>query len=680
LIFLSFSYISHAQSQPWSGILSSSRGVNWQNAGAAIATTRTQCGSTVSAGTSASTINSDLSACASGTYLLLGSGTFSLSQGLNLPSNVTLRGSGSNSTFLTFSAGVSCRGGAVNICAASADTNYWGGPSNSASWTSGYAAGTTSITLNSISGSVPKVGQPIILDQIDSQSDNGALYVGCEIGGSSGDTSSTCYSGAGPNGFERGLSKVSTIRGQQQIVQVTSVSGSGSGPYTVGITPGIYAGNWASGNSPGAWWAKSPVQNIGIESLSIDNTGDKDQGILLFNCQNCWVKGVRSIVTSGGLQTGWYHVGMWMCNHCTVRDSYFFGNTGDAYGASVGVASDILVENNIMQYPSYFQLYNSDCEGCVSGYNFAVSTLFQTGGTNWLQQPSDFHGVVLYSLAEGNIGAGNYSDSFHGSHDLDTFFRNRLDGNEQNAGTATTSNTLPIIMNPATRYYNIVANILGTPGYHTTYKCGSACTKYDTSIYDAGNYTGIYDPLTDSTALYWGNWDTATNNTRWCGSSTNTRWSTTCSSASEVPTNAIGYPNTVPTVGDTGAGQSALPPSFYYSSQPSWWPSGKSWPIIGPDVTGGNVGQCSGGTNAKNEVVSAQSAQCTSSGGTFSALSMVISNPAMDCYFNSMSGQANGTEGALAFDANACYGNATSQTQPSAPTSIAGQVSPAPQN
>jgi hypothetical protein len=90
---LSLSGVSVAQ-EPWSGIISPGRAVDWQNAGATISTTRTQCGSTVAAGTSASSINSLLSNCASGTYLLLGAGTFNLNSGIAMPSNVTLRGRG----------------------------------------------------------------------------------------------------------------------------------------------------------------------------------------------------------------------------------------------------------------------------------------------------------------------------------------------------------------------------------------------------------------------------------------------------------------------------------------------------------------------------------------------------------------------------------------------------------
>jgi hypothetical protein len=567
-------------------------------------------------------------------------------------SYITLRGVGSNSTFLVWSRVGTCSGSdsGADICARSADTNYWEGPSNTATWsgTSGasgtYTQGATSILLSNVKNLT--VGAPIILDQIDNQTDNGGLYVGCEYGSktSGGDSSAACYSGAYSNGFERGVGSLATIRGQQQIVNVTSISG--TGPYTVGITPGIYASNWNTGQSPGAWWATSPVYADAVENISLDHTNGGG-GINFFNCTGCWVKGVRSIRNSL-TGTGWGHVYFQICNHCTVRDSYFYGFSGDAYSITVEIASDALEENNISQFPGMIYVYNSDCEGCVADYNFAAGTLY-ANSSNWLSQPTYYHGVVLFSLQEGNIGAGLYADSFHGTHDLNTSFRNRWDGREQNNGTAATSSTVALRLNPGTRYHNAIGNVLGTPGYHVNYMSTPANVgNFYKSVVGAGVYSEIpvYDGLTAPTSMFWGNYDTVTNAVRWCGNSCDPGWSTICGSVSEVPASLSSYSNAVPS-------STALPASFVYSSKPSWWPSGKAWPPIGPDVTGGNVGQCSGGTYDSSEATSGS--QC--SGGTFAPIGggLVTSIPAMDCYLNVMGGPPNGTGGALTFDASACY-------------------------
>lgn len=124
--------------QNWSGILSTSRAVNWSNAGVigGIPTTRTQCGSTIAAYTgSTAAINSALAACGANQYVLLGPGTFNLSSGgINFDgvSSVTLRGSGPDQTFLVMGSGsgLGCsNGGNATVCI-NGSFNWSGGPQN----------------------------------------------------------------------------------------------------------------------------------------------------------------------------------------------------------------------------------------------------------------------------------------------------------------------------------------------------------------------------------------------------------------------------------------------------------------------------------------------------------------------------------------------------------------------
>jgi hypothetical protein len=371
-----------------------------------------------------------------------------------------------------------------------------------------------------------------------------------------------------------------------------------------------------------------------------------------------------------------------------VRDSYFWGYSGDSYGVAVDSASDALIEDNIAHYyASGTSVFASDCEGCVLDYNFSPGVFSTASG--WQGMTQELHAVTLYTLTEGNIGPGYYGDSFHGTHDLNTLFRNRFDGREQNNGSLTTGETVPVRLNPGDRYENIIGNILGTWNgtnlYHTTYASNpSSFSKLDSSVFGFGVYPEVYsggfsctsgclpiDALSQSTTLLWGNWDVKTNAVRWCGNSLDTGWSTTCGSSSEVPTGATGYPNSVPTLGDTIAGLGILPASFIYASAPSWWPAGKAWPFIGPDVTTGNVGQCYGGTASTMEVTTSQSSQCTAGGGTFTALPTVVSNPAMDCYFDQMGGPIGGGGGALNFT---CNQGATNS--PSAPSNAAAHAVP----
>jgi hypothetical protein len=620
--------------QPWSGIIASSRATDWSLAGVTggIPTTRTQCGSTIAAYTgSASTINAALSACGANQFVQLAAGSFQLSSGIDFgnKSNLTLRGMGADQTLLVFSAGGGCSGVGSNICARSADTNYNQQPSNTANWTAGYAQGTTVITLSSTTNL--HVGSQVILDQVSDVSgsqaltDTGAVftcsaYTCTENGGSAGNQS----------GYQRS-SGGSAVRDEQQVVNVTAISGN-----QVTINPGLRMPNWRSSQAPGAWWATSPISSDGVENLSVDGTNSNGaSNVQFFNCQNCWVSGVRAIAP------GRAHVILWNCNHCTVRDSYFYSTqnaAAESYGVEQGTGSDNLVQNNIFERVAVAEMTNSACPGCVYGYNFDVNNYY-TPSFTWLMQGVFTHSVVDYLLAEGNTGAGIYFDLFHGTGQFVTAFRNRYNGFQPNNGTATNSHTTPFIVYPYHRYVNLVGNVLGTTGYHTTYTStqGASGDTEDKSIYVVGTGTVVCcssgDPLTVNSLLRWGNYDTVNAAARFV--------------SSEVPSNfsdATGSPSQF--ASPVPASQT-LPASFYLSAKPSWWPGGKAWPPIGPDVTGGNAANTGGHANTI---------------------------PAQDCYTNVMAGPAAGTGSVLTFSAATCYGQQQVQPPPNPPTNLSVSV------
>src|ERR1700693_4125693 len=111
----------HLDAQAWSGIIDPSRAIDWSNVGipGGIPTNRTQCGSTIAAYTGAAdTINNALAACSPNQFVLLGAGTFSLSSGITFGhhSNLTLRGSGANQTFIVFAGSAACGGMTADAC------------------------------------------------------------------------------------------------------------------------------------------------------------------------------------------------------------------------------------------------------------------------------------------------------------------------------------------------------------------------------------------------------------------------------------------------------------------------------------------------------------------------------------------------------------------------------------
>lgn len=618
-----------ASAQPWSGILSTSRAVDWSTAGSsavASSTSWTQCGSTIAAyGSSGSpaaptTINNALAACTANHYVQLGTGTFYLNAGLTFVqnNNIKLVGMGANQTFIVFSGTPnSCLGFVADVCMASADLNYSLGQSNTANFTAGYSAGTTSITLSSTTNLA--IGTPLVLDQLDDTTDGGNIFVCYQSNGTL-----NCSTNGDNGGFAR------TGRGQQQIVTVTNISGS-----TVTISPGLYMPNWNACNNGGActpqgWWATTPVANMGVENLSLDHTlAEPTQGtgvgIEMFNCSGCWVKGIRSI------SPGRSHIQAQVATHVTAQDSYFFataGNTSVSYGVETAGASAVLIQNNIFQQVTEPMSLTGSCSGCVEGYNFDIDDIYGSSPYNWRMASSLPHAVgISHTLIEGNQGSGMEADIIHGSHHFITAFRNAWNGYQQNNGQNPSSNIGPVILMALNRFFNIVGNVLGTTAISYGYETGTY-TILTLGASESNTYTVPFDSNVQRTVMLWGNYDTATAAVRWCGNSSNPGWSTTCGSTSEVPSSISQYPNAVPS-------STTLPASFYLTSKPSWWPSTKAWPPIGPDVSGGNLANTGGYANTI---------------------------PASDCYTNVMGGTANGTGPVLSFNASTCYSGSTGAT------------------
>jgi hypothetical protein len=557
--------------------------------------TWSQCGPTIAAGATAATINAAIQSCGPNQFVLLGPGTFNLDTGIVMTSNVVLRGSGADRTNLVFTDGNGCHGGYgawVDICIAGAETNWSGGPSNTASWTAGFAKGTTQITLSNVTNL--KVGSPLMLDQDDDAADTGGVFV-CQS-----NSMSTPCSLEGNSGATR------PNRDQSQIVTVTAISGN-----TVTISPGLYMSNWRSSQNPGAWWATGPTTAVGIENLSLDHSHSAgNKGIFISDCTGCWVSGIRSI------DSGKAHVEVVQSDHTTVQNSYFYltqNTVSQSYGIESLSSSDDLYVNNIMQYVTSPLMINGPCSGCVIAYNYSINNYYTaSAGYNMFATMQHTAGTAML-LYEGNVGEGLSGDNFHGTHNLVTSFRDYWIGNQPacfaSGGTlgACLYNQVAIDLRAYSRYYNIIGDVLGQAGVHNGYQSG---TQPIYSFGDGNTENGVTvqsDPLVATTVMRWGNYDTVSGSVKW--------------NSSEVPSGLGAYANPVPVT-------QTLPPSFYQSSRPASWPASKPWPAIGPDVTGGNVSGVGG---------------------------YVFTIPAQDCYA-SMGGPANGSGNVLTFNASACYG------------------------
>jgi ASPM-SPD-2-Hydin domain-containing protein len=648
--------------QAWSGILDPSRATDWTTVpGFSIPTGRTQCGSTISAYTgTAAAINSAIAACSANTFVLLGTGTFTLSTALTLSkNNVTLRGSGPSTVLFFTVTGNPCGGNGADVCIGNPGFYYGStavqvGGTNSCSWTGGYSQGATVLTIGSCGGASLVNGQQIIIDQLNDQtnsgtSDTGSVY-NCDYDGPNyNGTNFLCHqSGETASTYGRPHGSATTpIRAQNQAVTIVSgcaTSCNSTGPYAITISPGLVANNWRTGQTPGIWWAGTYATGIGIENMRIDHAGSggvQNFGQNFYNCYQCWATGVTSSNSPGQA-----HFFVFESQQIIIQSNYVYAtfNSGTtAYGELCGLSSQVLYENNIaQQVPTPFIF--AGCQDNVVGYNYSIDNV-----TTGFMSPSDPNHDAGngFNLAEGNKDNGFLADSIHGFGSTWTYFRNWLKGFD----TGVTSNEFPIILESGARGYNVIGNVLGTSGKQTNYtnqingsgtsqNCSApgSCTGYSActaAIYTIGygsNTCGTAvgtpanDDLVFSSLMRWGNYDIVTGAFQY--------------NSSEVPTSSVGAyinGNSVPSCTPSCAAN--IPASFYLSSRPTYFntPQGiLAFPSNGPGVSGG-----------------------TGPGG-FASI-----NPAENCYLNVMGGPGAGGGPILSFNATSCY---TGTGQASAPT------------
>jgi hypothetical protein len=627
LILLFLPTYFHAQN--WSGILDPSRAIDWSSTYApgvtgGIPNVTNQCGSTISAYNGAATmINNAIAGtgagytgCSKPYVIVLGTGTFILTSGINFTgqSQVVLRGQGADQTKIIFTGNTPCRGIYAVVCISSTTNPVVPNPSNTANWTASYSRGATTIALDNVSGL--GVNSILILDQCDTGlsgascatgtvADNGNLFICATI---------TVCSGQGGHAYTR------SNRAQQQLVRVTGISGN-----NVSIKPPIIMPNWASGSSPGAFWAgTTPVHGDGLEDLSIDETADAStHGITMLYVYDCWVKGIRSI------QPDQSHVAWYQTITSTIRDSYFYGSqtsSSQSYGVENTEGSDNLYENNIGQHTAGPVTIGGPDEGNVYAYSYSLDDWFTTP-TGWMIPSNIAHeGGIAMDLMEGNSGLGMEGDIIHGTHDFMTGFRNLWQG-DVCACPAKSGNSAPMNFWAFDRYVNAVGNVIGQPGgYYTSYE--SDLSGNATAIYSLGAAAGQNgapsDAFVKTSLLRWGNYDTVTGTSRFV--------------SSEVPSGLAKFANPVPA-------NNNLPASFYLNSKPSWF-GATPWPPVGPDVTGGNISGMGGHANA----IPAQ---------------VCFNNSPIDSSYPVSSGKP-----VILFNANNCYAGAQQVSPPSGLTAV----------
>jgi hypothetical protein len=616
VLFSACSLYSHAQQ--WSPVLNSSQAINWSNSGVGGIPARTTNCASLTSSASVSQINSALAACPSGQTVSLAAGTYSISGSITIPSNVTLRGAGANSTVLNATGG---GGNVINLGTGSASYN----PLNI---TGGATSGSTSISVSNASG--VKTGMYLVIAET-----NNSSYV--SNNGSEG--ACTWCDGWSTNGnLSRG-----------QIVAVTGVSGS-----SVTISPGLYG---AYTNSPIAVPFNMSASYAGVENLQVyaNNTGHS-ANFGMSACAYCWIKGVESNYTDGD------HVDVYWGYRDEVRDSYFsnaYLHEPGSHDSDIDLAyktSATLVENNIVERTHASIMMEWGAAGNVIAYNY-TSGEFDSGSTNFVIGGVSFHGAhPQFNLLEGNVLTQIYPDSVWGTSSQTTAFRNWVVGTNRvcsplsGRGTVSCSGSnghyafqaaRAMQMSYLTSKNNFVGNVVGSSQMQSlTTNNGSALSQAASVEYPA---TRSYDSVAYGWSFGYGeSSDDGSGSGCSGGSSPCHRAGTSANDFSHG-----NFSNAGGAISWASGVTQSLPSSFYLSGKPAWWGS-LSFPATGPDVSGGSG---PGGHS--------------------------YGNPAEACYLNVMKGSDGGAGGPFTFNASTCYGSGAgggTSPGPAAPQGLTGVV------
>lgn len=534
-----------------------------------------------------SAINSALSSCPSGEVVLLGSGTFKVASTIHVPSNVTLRGSGPQSTILNMTGtGIGVEfGGNVPPYGTNAISS-----TNSVAISAGDSKGSSSLTVTgSLSGLAP--GSLIWLSELNDSSVPVTQYGGAGV-------CTWCDGGMGG------------IRSLGQIARVTSVSGN-----TIGIDPAMNTTYSSSLKPLVILVTNSPTHDAGVESLQMyDNHTGLTANFGLEATYNCWINNVESNYSDAD------HVDLDYSTHDTVSDSYFhdsFVHTSGSTDSELALrnfSSACLVQNNVFRRLHVSVMFEWGASGNVVAYNYMDGN-FDQNSLNVIMTPISFHGAhPEYNLLEGNVAAMTDEDSIWGSSSDNTYFRNWFTGsilvctpvNNTRAtiqcspvGTEGASGVnawwayqadRPLELNYLSTAANIAGNVIGSSQLLSQMKM----TKM---IVWSKSADRAYEGMAYGYSLGFGGGgagDTGTASK--CGTSgyPAAPW---CSDNSESYTLGIiqgdySYADGSTNWGyggytDPNSSDHTLPSSMYLGAKPAFFGS-TAFPAIGPDVTGGN--------------------------------------------------------------------------------------------
>lgn len=177
----------------------------------------------------------------------------------------------------------------------------------------------------------------------------------------------------------------------------------------------------------------NPVEHVGIESLKIkrlDATTTQSTNIFFNYAVQCWVKGVEME------NANYAHITLQSSAFTTVsgnylHDAFDYGSGGKGYGIVMQFgASSNFIYDNILKHLRHSILLQATANGNVIAYNYSFDPYWKQGFFP-ANSAGDIvlHGNYPYSnLFEGNIIQNLVIDNSHGINGpYNTFFRNRIE-------------------------------------------------------------------------------------------------------------------------------------------------------------------------------------------------------------------------------------------------------------
>jgi hypothetical protein len=336
----------------------------------------------------------------------------------------------------------------------------------------------------------------------------------------------------------------------------------------------------------------------GIESVLIQGgrpggyDGQYAGGIDVSNAAYCWVKDVQIDGTTSGMP-----IRLNSTYRCVVRDSHVhnsssYGFGQDNYGIVLSCgAADNLIENNISRFLNKPILFNNSGGGNVVGYNYSDNSWAcdTQDDDAWQENSIDTHCAFPHmELIEGNWAPHLGATTTHGNSGYLTFFRNYASSQWTPISDGTNPTivwSLPVVPQTgdvtaldlgagsatnADVKMTVIGNVLGStkdaslglPADLGTTGTGGTTTATTQAFFSATASPSI--TTIDQTTVTWttlwmtGNFDTANKATQW---------------------------NLSPLLQKAPGPTGNLPASLYYSARPGWWPAGKAWPWVGPDLS-----------------------------------------------------------------------------------------------